>query len=74
MSVRHWGEFSRGEWLVNISYTPKTHKRGYVLLQTLELGLFESRSQSRLFQRVVISNALERVEGKAPSSAMCAGP
>lgn len=40
MSVRHWGEFSRGQWVVNISYSPQTHKRGYVLLQSLELNLF----------------------------------
>lgn len=40
MSVRHWGEFPRGQWLVNVSYTPQTHRRGYVLLQSLELNLF----------------------------------
>ena len=40
MSVRHWGEFSRGLWVVNISYSPRKHTQGYALLQALELNLF----------------------------------
>lgn len=40
MSVRHWGEFSKGLWLANVSYSPPTHDRGYVLTRSLELNLF----------------------------------
>lgn len=40
MSVRHWGESPEGEWLVNISYTPYTHSRGYVILTSSELKLY----------------------------------
>lgn len=40
MSVRHWGESPVGVWLVNISYTPQSHVRGYVFLSSLKLSLY----------------------------------
>lgn len=42
MSVRHWGESPEGEWLVNISYTPRPHSysQGYVIVFSVTLVLY----------------------------------
>ena len=40
MTVLHWGESPKGEWLLNISYDPLRHRNGLVLLQNLSVTMY----------------------------------